>query len=81
MNQEKDEDQKFIDDDEQMKYSQKIEAGNYSEIPKNWLELFLKRFETNLKGYDQHIGIKRPVVRENLVRQISAIQAELQRRE
>jgi len=81
MDQEKDEDQKFIDDDKQAKYTQKIEAGKYSEIPENWLELFLKRFETNLEGYDKEIGKKRPAVREKLVRQISEIQAELQRRQ
>jgi hypothetical protein len=81
MDQEKDEDQRFIDDDKQKKYTQKIEDGKYSEIPTNWLVLFLRRFETNLAGYDKETGKKRPAVREKLVRQIGEIQAELQKRE
>ena len=80
MNQEPDkETQDFIDKDEELKYAQMIEKGEYFKIPKSWLEFFLKRSELNLESFER-LHVTRPHVKETLTRRIGEIQKELAKR-
>jgi len=68
--------------EEELKYAQMIDNGQYSEIPKNWLGFFLKE-RVNLKISEKILednGIQRPAITTMLRQRINEIEAELNRR-
>jgi hypothetical protein len=82
MNQNEIEIWEFANKDDELKYAQMIERGQYSEIPKYWLGIFLDRTRINLKLCEKFLeenGIQRPAITTPLTQKIKEIEVELSR--